>query len=501
MNALVLLSLLSLPARAGDFIDTWVTLAYEDTNVRAGSVDESPGPNFVERGNQIFFENYESRYTDDITQSHLVLYKKTDAFWKDWYTEAAFVLQFSPYLNVDESDEGVDLEDDGSYVRLVKKIEGADDNTFSVTGYAIDASRFRLGYSYDLTWGGKEIFIRNPQAAPGLRFQWDRKGSYLYAGAKTAIQNMSIEDQSGGEAYTAAVNQVYYGLMAGGGLQLAEKLRIEAGIGQFRQGQMDNLNTDEDNYGKDINAIGFSGQVAWRSTTELEFIRSADLSVYRNSPDFIKESYIAHTQVDGTGLLVQAEANYLLHDLADPQTYGIVIEPAMSADLQLLLAHGTTEVGFDVVYKDLSYILFNVPGITSCFAIGDIENTPQLYGRFKAGHYFPKARITPSVGVGLMQPATYTTDAGVMVVQSDTEQERVPDGQEAKNILGAVAGLQVDASQAVVLQGELLYARNPNLSEYVCEQGTDVNCVGTRIPAEDALQNALGFNIMMRARF
>ena len=50
-----MLLLLSLPAFAGEFMDVWVTTAFEDQNVLAGPEASSPSPNFVLRGNQAFF--------------------------------------------------------------------------------------------------------------------------------------------------------------------------------------------------------------------------------------------------------------------------------------------------------------------------------------------------------------------------------------------------------------------------------------------------------------
>ena len=64
---LTLLALLPL-AQAGDFMDVWVSTAFEDTNILAGPDAYSPSMNFVERGNRAFFENYETRATDDISQ-------------------------------------------------------------------------------------------------------------------------------------------------------------------------------------------------------------------------------------------------------------------------------------------------------------------------------------------------------------------------------------------------------------------------------------------------
>src|SRR5688500_12437212 len=103
----------ALPAMAGDFMDVWVTTAFEANNVRAGPDLYSPSANFVQRGNQTFFEQYESRTSDDITRSNLVLYAADEGFHESWATEAAFVVRFTPYLNPDQTDPGTDIQDDG----------------------------------------------------------------------------------------------------------------------------------------------------------------------------------------------------------------------------------------------------------------------------------------------------------------------------------------------------------------------------------------------------
>ena len=51
----------------------------------------------------------------------------------------------------------------------------------------IDANRFRLGYSYDLTWGGRQIYAFDPSAAPGVRLQYQNHSFYAFAGVKTAL--------------------------------------------------------------------------------------------------------------------------------------------------------------------------------------------------------------------------------------------------------------------------------------------------------------------------
>jgi hypothetical protein len=154
----------------------------------------------------------------------------------------------------------------------------------------------------------------------------------------------------------------------------------------------------------------------------------------------------------------------------------------------------------DFVYKDLSYIVFNIPGITSGWSTPEwMEVSPQLYGRVHASHYFEKARLAPYGGVGLMQPASYVNAQGGTVVQvNERDIVVVPDGQDPVNILGALAGVEVDASKSVVLVGELLYTADNNQSDFVEDEDTGEY---KRVPVEWNEANKLGFNVIMRARF
>jgi hypothetical protein len=489
-----LLIALASVANAGDFVDVWVTSAFEDTNVRAGPEAYSPSANFVQRGNRTFFENYETRSNDDISRASLVLYRKDKGNWPGWWTEAAFVLRYTPYLDPDQTDPGTQIEDDGSYVRIIREL-GSEDHTLSLTGYAVDSGRFRLGYSYDLTWGGREIHSFTTGAAPGVRLQWQKGGSYAFAGAKSTVGDY-IEPET-----RLKRNQAYYGALFGGGVQLGENVKLEMGLGSFQQGQIQNVDsTTSTLYGEPIVALGYAGQVAWRSTPDLNWIESADLKLYRNSPDFVKESYISHRQLDGFGILVQGEVNRLQHNLLDPvKGDTTTIETGTAGDLQTLVVMGSTSLGVDVVYKNLAYILFNVPGLTSGVAMNpDMAQTPQLYSRLKASHYFASAHIAPTIGIGLMQPATYDTSSGTFVQYTEREKEQVPSGAEPSAILSGLAGVQVDMSKSVVIVGEVLYTVDNNQSQYV---QTSDHPEGERVAAPNVERKVLGMNLMMRARF
>lgn len=485
-----LLCLLS-TASAGDFVDTWVTTSLEDTNLLAGPEAYSPAANFVQRGNSTFFENYETRFTDDISQTHLVLYKKDDGFIKGVTTEAAFVIRMQPYLDVANSKPGVTVADDGSYVRIIKHF--SETQNLSFTGYAVDANRFRLGYSYDITWGGRDIYAFDPYAAPGLRIQYQAGGNYVFVGAKTAVGDFTDADGNKN-------NEAYWGGLAGGGVEIGKFLRLEAGVGNFQQGQLTNVgDVQSPLYNAPITALGGSAQISVRTNPELDYISSSELKLYRNAPEFMRDSYISHRRIDGFGLLVQSEINVLTHNLIDPEdTDTTTVETAIAGDVQALAVAGTTEMNLDFVYKDLPYIVFNIPGITSGYALDpDLNATPQLYVRGRIGHWFPKAHLTPSIGVGWELPATYTTGDTSFVQYDERNKAHVPDGQEPTAILSTVAGLQWDVSPSTVIVGEVLYTLDNNLSDF------QTNDDGTNefVPEADNVRNALGFNLMMRARF
>jgi hypothetical protein len=486
--------LFALSAFAGDFMDTWIVTALEEDNLLAGPEAYSPSGNFVMRGNNTFFETYETRFTDDLTQSHIVLYRRDDGFNPRIFTEAAFVLRFAPYLNPDGTEPGVSVADDGSYARVVLKLGDRDDHNLSLTGYAVDANRFRLGYSYDLTWGGRNLYAFDPMAAPGVRLQYQNGPHSAFVGLKTAVGDY-VDPLTG-----ITRNQAYYGFLAGGGLQPFDLMRVDVGGGWFQQGQLTNVSdTTSPIYNAAIIASGACAQLSFRTNPDLDFITSNELKLYRNAPEFVRDTYFSHRKLEGFGLLLQTEVNYLSHNLIDPEHLNsTTIERAVAGDVQVLAVFGTTELGIDFVYKDLPYILFNIPGITSGYAISpNIETKPQRYVRAQLSHWFEEAHLTPSLGLGYLMPASYKTSTGTFVQYSERDKGNVPDGQQAADLLSGVVGLQWDISKSMIWVGEVLYTLDNNKSVF---QQTD-GSVGENVPAPANWRNELGFNIMLRARF
>ncbi len=489
----LLLQLLS-PAFSGEFIDIWVTTAFEDTNIFAGPDLYSPSANFVQRGNNTFFENYERRVTDDISRGNLVLYNFSEGFHKHWATESAFVLRYTPFLNPDMTQPGTNIRDDGSYVRIIRNLPG-EDHSLSLTGYAVDSGRFRLGYSYDLTWGSRGIFSFDPGAVPGIRLQWQNKNAYLFYGAKTAVGDYITPDTR------EPRNEAYYGHLFGAGITINDNLKIEGGAGLFQQDQIKNVqSTDNELYGSMINALGYTGQISFKTRKDMQFSSSEDLRLYQNRPESLRDSYIFHPSLEGFGAILQAEVNVLQHNLLSPtDPLSTVIESGIAGDIQATIVNNSTLINIDLVYKDLAYILFNVPGLTSGVAMNPaMVSTPQIYGRASFSHHIPSLHFTPYIGSGLMLPATYETEGGTFVQYTAYDKEQVAEGFDPSPILSVVGGMEIDMSKSTVVVGELLYTVDNNLSDFVqSEDGLG----GTRVLAPENERQALGFNVMMRSRF
>ena len=292
-----------------------------------------------------------------------------------------------------------------------------------------------MGYSYDLTWGARSIFSFDPGAVPGVRLQYQNGGNYAFLGAKTAVGDYITPDTR------EPRNQTYYGVLAGAGFVPNENLKFEGGWALFQQDQIKNVqNTNNPLYGEIINAMGYSGQISTKRVVTCDFFQSADLRLYKNDPDAKPRKYIRHRQLDGFGAIFQSEINVLQHNLLDPK-----IQNPQSLKQELLVTSKvkwyTTpqEIAIDLVYKDLSYILFNVPGLTSGVAMSpDMETSAQYYGRFTISQYMPDRHFTPSLGIGWMRPATYKTEGGTFVQYTAYDKEQVPEGQAPTPILSSI---------------------------------------------------------------
>ncbi len=175
-----------LPARAGDFMDTRLTFTLSENNFFAGpgeTLYNSPGFGIgADKSNTLFFDNYETRYSGFETMSHLVLYKKMPAFLDNLTTEASLVVRF--LIN---SEDDSDIQDAGSFVRLAYDLSDSlgEGGGLELVLFPVSGDRFRLGYSYKISWGGSGMFPLNYGLVPAAKLQLNLPWGYAFLGAKT----------------------------------------------------------------------------------------------------------------------------------------------------------------------------------------------------------------------------------------------------------------------------------------------------------------------------
>jgi len=502
----VLLGLTASPARAGDFMDTRITFFFQDDDFLhdAGeTLPNSPTAGFaVRKGRVFFFENHNRKDRGDETLTHLVSYKSVAGFIPNLTTEAALVLR----LNIDSIYEGNftaqrgGLRDEGTYINLRYDLNPANKEKVELTLFPFSTERFQLGYSYRMAWGGSNIFgTYRKGPAPGLKLTYTSGPSYAFVGAKTAtIQRFApMEDTE----LNDELDTFYAGLL-GGGYEVLPELLLEVNGGVFQRGTIPNLAVR----GEALTAWGASLQAVYHEGIPVG--RSADFGLSRTDPNRVPTP---KTPADARpfGYSVAVEGTLLQHVLEDPEhSGGTPAQNALAAALNVLVQNKGLLVFADFVYRDLPFILFNVPGYHPYQTFLEQESaSPEFWAALGAEYTFTKRHLTPGITFGLQVPATVetvpnegsnaptdSTGSRTVVVRSEGEQSILPAGEKAVPIFGAKANLRWDVSEMVSIIGELFFSLDNNRTTFQ----DDTTGISTRKFIDPYL---FGGSIMAQARY
>ena len=237
-----------------NFMDTRLTWTFGDDDILHPTgqlIPLSQNFNIGDRSQyRLFFDNLDSRYNGRENLTHLVMYKKMPAFIPHLTTEAAVVLRFD--LGGARSQHGEPelraLRQRLLYPPLLQHQRQPPARGISATFFPLDTDRFRLGYLYNISWGGtaasinESIFPSIQGSSPGLKVQYDRKDFYAFAGFKTAsiVSPTQILNPGGlNDVEVTSVAQTNYGVLAGLGCDPASFFRFDVGAGYFQQGKFD----------------------------------------------------------------------------------------------------------------------------------------------------------------------------------------------------------------------------------------------------------------------
>ncbi|HEV8325260.1 MAG TPA: hypothetical protein VG389_26855 [Myxococcota bacterium] len=428
-------------ARAGDFIDTRLTFTMGDDQILPGEANLrgtlSPTWSFSERdGYRLFFDNLDSRTTGRENQIHVVLYKKVDGYFPGLITEAAGAFE------VDMARSGASLDDNGSYLRLEYRFQGVEipERNFDVTMFPLSSDRLRLGYAFEISWGGDDIFAGadTSDAVPGARvgLHYDRFAAALTF--KTAFIQENVEP--GIIVADGSRKETNYAAMASFSVDVLESLHLDAGFGYFEQGL--------------IQGGGAAGSPQYTFGGSMQLVLhvgmpvggSLDLRLVRNDPEYEDRLHAREKYEAGvTSVRVAAEGSYIMQHLGDPNDFGsTVLQPAYAAALTGRLKVGFTRVFLDVYLKSGSFIVLDRPGFVPglSFFLGDgVDEKPELFASVGADHHLPGPHLTIGVFGGIQFPATVTVDGAgpagepaTIILRNENDQEPLPIGTAADPI-------------------------------------------------------------------
>ncbi len=449
-----------------NFVDTRISFIFGDDDFlhKAGeTIVDSPLPGFGNRdGYELFFDNLNSARTGRENQLHLVLYKKLAGYIPGIVTEGAIVTKY----DFSSSRDG-NLEDDGTYLLIRHK--NSNNSELSLTMFPVSTDRFRLGYLYDLTWAGASSFPDSyRRLTPGIKFAYESKNTYGFAGFKTArmLTNPPPEENLGREMET------FYAALAGFGHQMG-KFKFEANGGFVQMGQNPNNGVK----GESVQLFGVSSRLSFLNGMRIG--TSTDLRLYRNDPSFVRSLTRKPNYTPGFYYLVSLEGNYLMQTLEDPDNYGdTMLQPAYAGAFNFKFRKDFLRGHFTIFSRSVSFILRNVPSYIPYQALSeDLDTTPEVFAAAGLDYFIPSLHLTLGMTLGFQMPAnsqvklsastgSAQVDYGVrtLVIRDEGQISVLPNGEEALPIFGTKLSATLRLSDMMTISLMVLYQNDPNFT-------------------------------------
>ncbi|AUX45553.1 uncharacterized protein SOCE26_070470 [Sorangium cellulosum] len=475
-----------LPVRVGDAMDTRLTWTLGDDDLLHDTGQAQPISPNVSVGDRkqyrLFFDNLNSRFSGRENLTHLALYKKMPGFIERLDTEASLVLRIDiAALSRNTNNVNQALYDAGSFIRAFYHTGASPDGKtgVGVTLWPLDTDRFRLGYLYDISWGGtnasinQSIFPRIIGTAPGAKIQYDAERFSVFGGFKVAslTQIQQVLTPGTSEVEETSVAQTNYGFLAGAGADVHPYVHVDLGAGYFQQGSFE----WPDVAGQPVYTFGASARVVAHTKNE-PIPQSVDFLLYRNDPNrpqivFKPESYTPGK----TTWAVSLEASNIYQNLKDFESAGATTHQAARAGaLQAVIKSGYVRASLTGIYRDLAFVLRNQPSYIPFQTIPDTRGAStadELFFAAAADYYVPSARLTPGLGAGLQFPSTFRTTsfdalgtpiARTIVIREQGNLSILPYNRPAVPIFQARASVRWDISRILSAVAWIQYVRDNN---------------------------------------
>lgn len=495
------------PVQHHDFIDTRITWTFGDDDVLSPTgarVPVSPLPRIGDRPQyQLFFDALNSRFAGRENLTHLAMYAHAPGFIPRVDTEAALILRFDiGALSTGSGNLNQALYDAGTFLRVAYHLNTArPTDTLALTFFPFDTDRFRLGYLWDISWGGNDVFPRRTSPAPGMKLSVDYGGLSLWAGFKTTGIVVPLEVVTASrDIEVVRVDETQYGALGGLGYQAGDLFRFDVSGGWFQQGRFDFPGVR----GQQVYLFGASARAVL--SQGITTTQSLDMRLYRNDPFVPFQAFTPETYSPGRTLwAVSVEGTALDQNLADINVPGqTALQPGFSGALQGRLKAGYFGAGLTALYRDVPFLLRNVPSFIPFQTLpSDATVSPEFFFAGQLDYAFTAAHLIPSIIAGMQLPATFSanvTEGSIMsqrtlVIRSAGNFSILPPGSSAVPIISARASLRWDLStiMAGIFWIQYVHDQNATLLQ--------VDPSGTRQVRIFQAADQLGFGVTAQARF
>lgn len=478
------------------FMDTRLAFTMTNENIFAKpgeTIPSVPGWRFGVPNSLgvLFFDNYDTRFSGFETMSHAVAYRSYSS--GHLQAEGAFVLRINEL-----SENNIALQDAGTYMVITnwKDPTHKDPTRISLTAFPVSSDRFRLGYSYRLSWGGSPEYKRSKSSTPGVKLQYDTKNMYAFVGAKSA----TIVDPKDGEVKGALAG------LAGAGIDPHPNVRIELNGGVFDRG----YNELQDVLGERVWLVGGSAQISVFKGMPLR--SSVDYKLYKYNGERVSQLFSPEKYPGGFAWLAQAELTTIAQTLKDPEHTGSTKRQyGMAGDLNVRVKLDRYRMRLDLSYRDLAFILHSQPSLPpySDFPIA-YKLEPNLFGAVGIDRNWGDW-VTLGVITGVEKPATLTSPKGIpgaaeqgtstAVIRNnniDTLITILPTGAQALPQFAVKGTAKLDFAKIFSAVFDLFYSYDPNQTRYTRACDDPDQCPFKYTFGE---YHQLGVNATLQARF
>ncbi|MBC7978405.1 MAG: hypothetical protein H7138_25755 [Myxococcales bacterium] len=480
------------------FMDTRLafTITNENILVKPGeTIPSAPGWRFGTPNSLgvLFFDNYDTRYSGFETLSHATMYREYSR--GHLQAEAAFVIRINEL-----SENNISLSDAGTYLTISnwKDPTHKDPTRISLTAFPVSADRFRLGYSYRLSWGGNQEYKRAKSSIPGMKLQYDGPKMYAFIGAKSAL----VVDPQDGEQKSALA------ALAGAGFDPTPLVRLEVNGGYFDRG----YNELQDVQGEKVQLYGASVQASVHKGMPLR--SSVDYRLYKFNNESVTGLFAPEKYPGGLAWLAQSELTVLGQTLKDPEMTGATVNQiGMAGDLNVRVKLNRFRLRLDLSYRDLAFILHSQPSLPPYEDFpAEYSTSADYFAAVGADHNWGDW-LTVGLVAGLEKPATLTSPKGIAgggtgaqgtstaVIRNnniDTLITILPAGEEAVPQFALKSTVKVDFAKIFSALVEVFYSYDGNQSRYRRACDDPDSCP---FEYEFGSFNQLGLNATLQARF